>query len=1254
MRKHLLSCLLIGLLFISCKGTVPTGDQNIPTGDQDTTTEDFKTYSTKDGYLSVTIKDDGILFKVNRPNKYRHHHVNLVNESTECKDIDLAGDMEEFFYPYVKANNEYSISLDFAGELSSADEWAESDYNLTHEVLKIKALGGKGDILFNYDSFDYNYSRNDFIFREYSLEKPQGTENKFIYQIFNQKEDGSFGEFIKSGEVYSNNGKLDFEECSEYLETQNLILQIFFNPFDGVMASISGYFPLIKPTFDNEDPSLPGDEEKKDSVYTTNDGLLSITVKQDGLYIKATKPEEYKHHHVILKNESVDCQSLELAGDMENEYFYPYVKENNKYSLSLYLLGNSQDDWAETPYNQTREFIEITALGGKGDILVNTGDATFDYSSKTVNIENFSIVTPEELSPFYYYNFYSGDWAFKKSGQLFVHDTVFDISDTSDAIDEGKNIIDVMVVPADGAIVGIATGLMLYVENQHSHDISSEWSHNSDVHWHEASCGIEEHKESLDYHELSDLEIIKYPTCEETGLKKIKCNVCGFIAEEVIPVNNEAHTYQTTFEANDVNHWHRADCSHDYLIKDNVSHSYDEWIVTSPATETIDGSQYRRCSVCGYEQIQSIPAIRHSHTINPIWSNNEIAHWHEASCGLEGHRNSLDNHSFVDVSVIKVPTCTEKGLKTVKCSICNYEKQVELPIDSSAHQYDTSSWINDGNYHWHGTTCGHNITKDKSSHSFGSWTTKKSATEDAEGLKQRICSICKYVESQTIPKKTDTYSTSWSKNETQHWHEASCGKEEHRSDVMNHTFRLITDRASTCTKKGVKTYECTTCFYTKSETLPINSNAHTFNTSEWKFDEKTHWHETTCGHAIKGNESNHTYGAWYILQDETCKTTGLRWRKCTKCDAEQTEIIASNPDSHVWRSGICSKCGLSAKGQLAIKNWMSKNGNIVLNGKEFDRTSEVIVVPPGVQVYEHFDNNDSWSSYISDGGNANLLKGYKGFFDKGEGVTLNPYAISKYEVTRELYEAVMQVSLDVGAQSYNVKYNPVTNISFVQVAMFCNKLSMACGLDCVYYYTINGKEVYDPAEWEKAFGTYSIAKAEKGSSPWQNLSRNTSNEGYRVPTDEEWEYAARGADLDSPKWGFAFAGINTQNNKEFRYRDDFINYAKDGDSNLDKVGWYEKNSDGRTHEVGLKEPNSLGLYDMSGNASEFVYGFKTSNDGRRDYFYRGGSYLDSPDMCFVSTILGSNKTGTLYFGSIAMNSNPMIGFRLARRHYFED
>jgi formylglycine-generating enzyme required for sulfatase activity len=141
---------------------------------------------------------------------------------------------------------------------------------------------------------------------------------------------------------------------------------------------------------------------------------------------------------------------------------------------------------------------------------------------------------------------------------------------------------------------------------------------------------------------------------------------------------------------------------------------------------------------------------------------------------------------------------------------------------------------------------------------------------------------------------------------------------------------------------------------------------------------------------------------------------------------------------------------------------------------------------------------------------------------------------------------------------------------------------------------------------------------------------NWNASGYRLPTEAEWEYAARGGHL-SPG-NFTYAGHNDAN----------------------PVAWFNSNSSGRTHPVGEKQPNALGIFDMSGNVSEWCWDSVTSY---KDYPNPDTNHPGrTPFVAGVDRIRrGGGWSNTIAnVRSVVRNSEPpsaatwVIGFRVVR------
>jgi len=182
-------------------------------------------------------------------------------------------------------------------------------------------------------------------------------------------------------------------------------------------------------------------------------------------------------------------------------------------------------------------------------------------------------------------------------------------------------------------------------------------------------------------------------------------------------------------------------------------------------------------------------------------------------------------------------------------------------------------------------------------------------------------------------------------------------------------------------------------------------------------------------------------------------------------------------------------------------------------------------------------------------------------------VTVSPFYVDKYEITQEEYERVM------GENPSKVKgrRNPVEQVRWSDAARYCNARSKSEGLD----------PAYDLKNWTCRFEA----------------------DGYRLPTEAEWEYAARGGTGTSYSFGKA-------------------------DAKLVQHGWFKTNAAGKPHPVGQRRPNPWGLCDMHGNVWEWCNDFygvdyyeqspakdPKGPDAGEKKVLRGGCWSSMPDAC---------------------------------------
>ena len=233
-------------------------------------------------------------------------------------------------------------------------------------------------------------------------------------------------------------------------------------------------------------------------------------------------------------------------------------------------------------------------------------------------------------------------------------------------------------------------------------------------------------------------------------------------------------------------------------------------------------------------------------------------------------------------------------------------------------------------------------------------------------------------------------------------------------------------------------------------------------------------------------------------------------------------------------------------------------------------------------------------------------------------LTIPNLIVSDHEVTRGEYKAVIGSDPST-VKSYDkdgnelegdaVLNNPVNYVSWYDAIVYCNKLSMQENLTPCY--TINGST--DPDVW----GAVPTERDDPLCDTWDAATCDFNANGYRLPTEAEWEWLARGG----------------ENNE----------YA--GSDNVDDVAW---SNDTGTREVKTKAPNGYGLYDMSGNVYEWCWDWydsissSSAADGATSGDFRvrrGGSWYYNDGYCRVADRHGSYPN---------YRSNCGYGFRVVR------
>ena len=264
------------------------------------------------------------------------------------------------------------------------------------------------------------------------------------------------------------------------------------------------------------------------------------------------------------------------------------------------------------------------------------------------------------------------------------------------------------------------------------------------------------------------------------------------------------------------------------------------------------------------------------------------------------------------------------------------------------HNY-SNEWSKDGTYHWQACSACEE-TRNKAEHDWNSGVATLQPTNTSEGARTYTCNTCGQTRVESIPvldTHEHTFSESWSSNDTHHWHSATCEHTDEKKDYNEHNWNTGEITTSpTESDEGVKTFTCSTCAKTRTESVPALGDNHTHDYNQqvttesylseaatcskkavyyysctcgisgtvtfeygdfadheysntWSHNDTHHWHAATCEHSSeKKDNGEHNWNSGVVTTEPTTTSIGVKTFTCQSCGKTKTEDVPKLEEAH--------------------------------------------------------------------------------------------------------------------------------------------------------------------------------------------------------------------------------------------------------------------------------------------------------------------------------------------------------------------